>query len=376
MLVGRVTLRRVLVSALAFGVAVLSKEIAIAAAPPLAVLVYRQVPGPRRPFAVAGWLGLSIAVCSTYVLLALLKGELFPAGSGDHPHVSLLCSLQWQASRGSGSGLTNLSSPFWSTAASWAHAEPLLVYGGTAAALACVILLRRDRVASMIGWMVLSLWFFLARGGSVLVFYLVPLLPLLALSFALAVHAWARRAYRQLPPKIARRAFAGWLAALFAACAGFQLLGYEHSSHGLWTSNPVRGQLEAASWIRRHLPPSSRMLIDEYLWSELQHPPQGGRRYADAQYYWKAGEDPQARKQGFGNDWRRVQYVIATPQLVSDTAKNGFPIVAPALEHSRVITSFNTGWRVDIREVEPNAPAQFSLPRATPDSVPGCMRSV
>jgi len=58
MLVGRVTLRRVWISAAAIGVAVLSKEVAIAALPALAILVARQVPRPSRPFAVIGWLGL------------------------------------------------------------------------------------------------------------------------------------------------------------------------------------------------------------------------------------------------------------------------------------------------------------------------------
>ena len=120
----------------------LSKEIALAAVPALLVLVYRQSSRHTRPFALAGWLGLSVGICSLYVLLALLKGELFPAGSalgGGHAHVSLLCSLEWQGSRGSGAGLFDPSGAFWTTATTWARAEPLLVIGGTAAALISVV---------------------------------------------------------------------------------------------------------------------------------------------------------------------------------------------------------------------------------------------
>ena len=168
MLVGPVTLRRIWLSAVAIGIAVLSKEITFAAVPALAVLAARQAPRPGRPFAVIGWLGLALGICSTYVLLALLKGELFPAGSGlggAHPHVSLICSLQWQASRGSSGGLFDPSSAFWQAASGWGRAEPLLVIDGTAAALVAVIALRRNVFISMLGWVVISIWLFLARGA-------------------------------------------------------------------------------------------------------------------------------------------------------------------------------------------------------------------
>ena len=227
----------------------------------------------------------------------------------------------------------------------------------------------------MIGWMVLSLWLFLGRGGSVLVFYLVPLLPVLALSLAFVLHAAAQR-LRALVPQRRFAPFAAGAALAVAAVFGLLVLvGYERSAGGLWTKDPVAGQLQAVSWIRHHVPPSSHIVIDQYMWNELHEPPRGAPRFADAQYYWKAGEDPQVRRQGFHDDWRQVEYVVATPQLVSDTAKTGFPVVAPALEHSRLIVSFNSGWRVDVRRVDPLAPAQFALPRATPESVPGCMRN-
>jgi hypothetical protein len=376
MLVGRVTtLRRVCLSALALALAVLSKEVALAALPALTVLMYRGVPRPSRPFALAGWFGLSIGLCSIYVLLALLKGELLPASSGGHPHVSLICSIEWQASRGSSAGLFDGSSAFWQAAGSWAHAEPLLVFGGTAAALVSVIALRRDRVASMIGWLVLSLWLFLARGGVVLVFYLLPLLPLLALSLVLVLHAGVQRARAFVPPKLGRPAAGAAAVAVVAVCGLLLLVGYQRSP-GLWTRDPVRGQVQAVSWIRTHLPSYSRMVIDEYMWSDLHEPPLGYPRYRDAQYYWNAGEDPQVQHQGFHDDWRYVEYVVATPQLLSDTATNGFPIVAPALEHSLPVARFDSGWDVEIRRVYPDAPAQFSLPRAVPKALPGCMRTV
>jgi len=375
LLVGRVTLRRVWLSGITIGVAILSKEIAVAIVPALAVLAARQTPRLNRLFAVGGWLALAFGVCLTYVVMAALKGELFAAGTalgGHQPHVSLLCSIQWQASRASDGGILDPSSGFWQSTGSWAHSEPLLVLGGSCAALASVIALRRNVVVAMVGWCVISLWLFLGRGGVTLPFYLVPVLPFLALSLAFVVHEAiaASRRLRRAPPGLP----AGLTALAIAGSAVLALVAYERSDRGLWTKDPVAGQVSAVTWLQRHVPPSSRLVIDEYMWDELHAPPAGAPRYADAQYYWKVGEDPAVQRRGFEDNWRTVNYVVTTPQLVYDTIHNGFPIVTPALEHSVAVAAFNTGgWQIEVRRVEPDAPARLSLSAARGGTQPRCM---
>ena len=377
LLVGPVTLRRVWLSGIAIGVAVLSKEIALAAVPALVVLVARQSPRSSRLFAVSGWLALSLSICSTYVLMALLKGEFFPAGTilgGHHPHVSLLCSLQWQSSRGTDGGLFDRSSQFWISAASWAHAEPLLVIGGTAAATVAIVAFRRHRFISMLGWTVVSLWLFLGRGGVVLDFYLIPLLPLLALSLALVVNEIVAHVRRRTPLKVAGQIAAGVIGLAIVGCGVLLVIGYERSDNGLWTRHPVNAQVQAVKWVERHLPPSSRMLIDDYMWNDLHSPPSGEPEFRDAQYYWTVGEDPKLRRQGFGDDWRKVDYVISTPQLIADTRQQGFPVVAPALEHSVAIAGFDSGgWRVEVRRVDPRVRGQLHPTQVNRQPLPGCM---
>ena len=310
--------------------------------------------------------------------MALLKGELFPAGTplgGAHPHVSLICSAQWQSSRGADGGHARTpSSAFWGLAGSWAHSEPLLVIGGTAAALVCVSALRRDPVKSMLGWCVLSLWLFLGRGGVVLPFYLVPLL---AAARPVPGARPPRRDRGRGPPAWPRspqRATFPLGAAAVAACAALLIVAYARSDRGLWTKDPVAGQLQAVDWIQHHVPPSSRMVIDEYMWEELHDPPPGDPRYADAQYYWKAADDPAVRRQGFNDNWRNVDYVVTTPQLVYDTVQNDFPIVTPALEHSLPVAAFNTGgWQVEVRRVDPRAPVAAPAAHKPPPVHPACM---
>ena len=380
-LVGPVTLRRVWLSAAALGIAILSKEIAIALLPAMAVLAARQVSKESRPFAIVGWLGIALSVISTYVLLALLKGELFPAGTalgGQHKHVSLLCSLQWQASRGPhDGGILNPSSQFWNQAVNWAHSEPLLTIGGSIAAGISIVGFRRNAAMSMIGWMILSLWIFLGRGGILVDFYLVPALPLLALSLALVADRGVQALMAVWRGRGSRLLAAVLVAGLSLGCLSALLLAYQRSERGLWRLRPVEAQTMATRWTQRHVPSDSRMIIDDYMWLDLQHPSGAGPAFRYAEYYWKAAEDPVIARGVFSSNWRKVKYVITTPQMIQDTEMSGFPLIVNALNHSASVAHFNSGnWPVDVRRVDPRLPSN-NLVRLIPKAhytVPACMK--
>ena len=82
--------------------------------------------------------------------------------------------------------------------------------------------------------------------------------------------------------------------------------------------------------------------------------PSGAPAFKDAQYYWEVGEDPKVQRRDFAGNWRNVDYVVSTPQVIADAVQQNFPIVTPALEHSRPIAQFNTdGWQVQVRRVQP-----------------------
>ena len=183
-------LSRVWVSAVALGVSVLSKEPTIFLVPVLAGLICTRADRSQRLFATLSWLFIVLAIVSTYPLMALLKSEMFPPGSllgGKVEHVSLIGSLLFQAGRGKDAGLLSLASSFWRETASLAAIEPLLAVGGGLAAVGGALLIRRFPLYGAIGLSTLALFAFLARGGIILGFYYVPLLPLLALSLALPV---------------------------------------------------------------------------------------------------------------------------------------------------------------------------------------------
>jgi hypothetical protein len=372
---GPATLRRAWFSAAALAVAVLSKEIALVAVPAEVILVARRSSGEHRLFAVTGWLALFLSICSTYVLMALLKGELFPAGTalgGSHPHVSLICSLIWQSQRGADAGLLSSSSAFWHAAESWLRSEPLLVIGGQAAVDYLILVRRRDAFPAMLGWTVITFWLFLGRGGIVQDFYLVPALPLLALCLVIGIDAVASDVRSRAPSRIARPASYVVLGVAVIGIAVGCVLDFGHSGDALWTADPVAGQEQAITWVDQHLPHNSRIVIDNYMWYDL-HEPATGAPFPNAIYYWNVGFNPRIRRQVFDDDWRKVDYVITTPQMIHDTGVQAFPVVTPALEHSVSVREFETGgWTVDVRKVDPLARVQLPL-TASGTQQPSCM---
>jgi 4-amino-4-deoxy-L-arabinose transferase-like glycosyltransferase len=357
LLVGaRLSGRRLGLSALALGASVLSKEVTAFVVPALALLVFVRSEQPRRWSKALGWAALVGAVCSAYPLLALAQGQLLPANGS--PGVSLVEALQWQASRGRDGGLLAPGSRFWTMAASWARSDPLLVGVGSLATLASLAAIGRRPVVCALGLATLLLWLFLARGGEIFAFYLVPALPLLALNVGLLVGSAARGLERRLgsggplgrllPP------------AAVALCLGLAATGYsspdlayQNSPLTPWVSRPAVAQKEAIEWVKQNVLPESRLVTDYSLWTDLQAAPNrsGGYRYAHP--YWKVELDSNVRVGVFRNDWRTVDYLITSPQLLQDSRNAGMSLVAAAWQHSRPVASFDTGgWPIEIRRVD------------------------
>src|SRR5262249_47879637 len=103
---------------------------------------------------------------------------------------------------------------------------------------------------------------------------------------------------------------------------------------------------------RGNLPADSRLVIDPYLWVDLRETPNGAGGFPQAHAYWKVDRDPAVRNGVFGDDWRKVDYVIATPQLVQDMRAARLDLVASAWEHAAAVAAFDSGgWPVEVRRV-------------------------
>lgn len=352
---------RLVLSALAIGLAILSKEVVAVFALPLALLAGWRLDGWRwRP--TLGWLAVVGTIAALYPLLALGRGELAPEGVplvGTSSGISLIGTLSEQAGRDRDGGLLQPGGHFWEMAARWTREEPLLVVGGTAASILLALSIRRRPVAGTLGLAALAFWAFLGRGGQTLPFYLVPLLPLLALVVALAATDMVER----LAPHTGSEGTGRWRPWQTAFAAGLPLLlllpGYTAPTLGLdddpgafWSNRQVEAQRQAIGWLREHADPSSRIVVDDALWVDLRDGPPGAPNFPNAHPYWKAERDPSIHDDVLAGDWRRMDYLVVSPQLRSDAEDADLPMVRAALENGQVVASFDSGgWPLEVRRL-------------------------
>jgi endo-1,4-beta-D-glucanase Y/4-amino-4-deoxy-L-arabinose transferase-like glycosyltransferase len=371
--IGRPSLRRIWLSALALSISVLSKEVTAFVVPAMAYLAYLSSGRTQRPFATVGWVAITGATISLYALMATLKGELFPSGTlfgGDTAHVSLLGSLQLQAGRRADGGLFEAGSEFWTAITLWIQQEPLLILGGAAASAMLLLRIRHHRVEAVMALLAVSLMAFIARGGVVLAFYLLPILPLFALNISLAVKAIVGMVPRWRQPPLGsfglRRELAMVpLAVVLTLGLGFGYaapgLGLDQDPFRLWRGREAVAQRQAVDWVTQTLTPTSAMIIDNYLWTDLRL----DASFDLAHYYWKAEYDPEIRDGVFENDWHNVDYLVVTGQASHDARNDGFAFVGSTLDNSSQFAVWDTGgWMVEARRVN-----KFQRVAATTDAM-------
>ncbi|MEN9938695.1 MAG: hypothetical protein RLZZ387_5274 [Chloroflexota bacterium] len=337
---GHGRLSRFALSGICFGLAALSKETAVFLTPAMLYLAWQQ----RRPhhgrFALLGWLVPTAMVLSLYPLFAALKGELLPAGSAfafflfnsGGAHVSLVEALTWQATRGGG-GMFNLDNQFWTyVREDWMARDPLLFAGGAGAVLVNLVRGVRNRQALVAGLLGLLPLYYLGRGGVVLVFYVLFAIPFLCLNLALV----ANMVLSLLPARAAGSAAAVATAALVGgyAAAGTLL--------PLYVARPAESARESVAWVKRNVPPESRMVIHDDPWTDLREAGLGGPAFPNAHNHWKVALDPEIRGGVFKEDWRTVDYVLTLPGIEGIFEQTNNTVTIEALRNAHLVRRWET----------------------------------
>lgn len=305
-------------SGLAFGISVVTKENAIFFAPTIFYLLSRRAEkDPNRRFAMMLWAFTASAAILTHFLFATLKGELLPTdlsfnlNRSPQGHVSLLYEMWYQLHRNQGTLVTHGSYLY----TMWLPKDGILLVGGFVAMLISLYLGFRDKQRNLgflvAGTLAAEIAFYLARGSVILDFYVIPLIPLFALNIGLV----ADRALKALPARVSRLA----VTAVPAAAAALLLLP---SGGYLLTHDPRTGVLktndvyylpqtfiqeEQVAWIRSHIPPTARIIIDDTDWVALHD---GSPSYPYAESHFDAASDPAVRNKIFGGNWQNIDYIV------------------------------------------------------------------
>ena len=351
-----------LLSGLALGMGVLTKENAIFFMPVIGYLLYSKVrPRGNYRFALSFWFFGAFSIISLYFLYAVLKNELLPAhlsfnlNQPPAAHVSLLYTIWQQLHRAQG-GILDLHSLFWTFSLdAWLPKDTFLLAGGAGAMLINLYLGLRDRkhhqgelIASLLA---LSYIFYLVRGSVMLEFYVVPLVPFLAMNIAMLVNRLPLPETRQLGWLfgIARTAILAVFFAVLLLPAGGYLLVHDQFGkvvpHDLYKLPLTPLQEEQLTFIRQHIPPSAHVIMDDDLWLQLHDV---APVYPWAHSHWNASGDPAVRDKYFGGgDWHSIDYIVMSNRMLIAMQQNdtdrGEDYILLALQNAKPIWQLTHG---------------------------------
>jgi hypothetical protein len=349
-------------SALCFGVAFLSKEVIVLLFPGMLYAVWLHTTKFQRKFAMVAFTYSSIAVCSTFVLMAILKGELFPYSWhlpwDTHDHLSLIETFLEQGQRSQSEGSFKAS---WET---WLSGDKLFMLAGLATVVFNLIIGWWYRKHLMLSLLTLSYWLLLVRGGVVLSFYLIPLIPLTALNAAMAFNTIAMWIV-----KVVRFDFIRVILLLGIVAA---VIPYDLQTAGfVYTQHPTSVEIDAMNWVRDNIPRNDFVIINSYLYTDM-HEPGGeavgnGAVFPYANVYINVATDPELYNTVLQLNWDRIDYIVADSEVlsyiqgISATSNDPAHILRQAFDHSILRAEFKTAdhtdqFAIDIYEVQHKLP--------------------
>jgi 4-amino-4-deoxy-L-arabinose transferase-like glycosyltransferase len=327
-------------SALAFGIAVLSKETYLLALPLLVWMLWRTASKATRRYTLTVAASVLTLVGGGYLALAVVKGEVAPGAD----RVSLVDGVVFQlSSRESSGSLFDPESLINRTLGMWWQLDPVFIIAGLVAAVAGLFVRRLRPIAIL----VLALTAFMFRpGGYLPVPYVIMLLPFAALLVAgvtdRAARGWRRSSGRERVRRTTWLVAAGTAAIVMVPLWGSQLRGFLLAD----LDQPMR---QAQQWVETNVQRDARLVVDDAMWVDLVR---SGFDRDDVIWYYKVDTDP-AVAATLPNGWRDVDYVITTDSM--RTFPTAFPQVSETIANSLVVASFGEGsTQVDVRRVDPD----------------------
>ncbi|HLG65269.1 MAG TPA: phospholipid carrier-dependent glycosyltransferase [Ktedonosporobacter sp.] len=326
-------------SALSLGIAILSKEFFLLFTPVMIYAVWLHTSSFQRKFVLVVFTYIVIALASSFVLLAILKGELFPSSwhlLWDHnEHLSLIQTLLEQIGRGKS------QSTLATSLNSWLHGDAALTIFSVVTLIFNLIVGWWNRKQLMVALLGVSFWaLLLLRGGNVSPFYFIPLIALTAINVALAIHTTANWLSKRTRKELM---YAILIFGVIAAIIPYDLA----HAKDLFTQHPTTAQTDAMKWIRKHVPHNAFIVINSYLYMDL-HEPGGlgvrdGAPYSYAHIYFNVATDPELYAKILQNNWDRIDYIVADPEMLNDINHGGaqFQMIKDALNHAELQAQFH-----------------------------------
>ncbi len=341
LVISRSRLLYIVLAGVAFGICFLSKEVFLIALPGMIYAAWLYTTKFQRKFSLVAFIYAIIALCSTFVLLAVLKNELFPYAWhlpwDNQPHLSILDTFIGQAERGQTGG------SFIASWVDWIANDPLFMVLSIAIPAFNLIYGWWNRKHLMLALLSICFWLLLIRGGQVLSFYIIPLIATTAINTGVAMNTllgWVGKVVRFDPVR------AVLLLMVLAVVMPYDLqeTGFRFYQH------PTSAQDEAMVWVRDHVPHNSFIVVNSYLYMDLRVPEGAGvgdgAPFPHAEVYWNVAYDPELHDRGgaLEDNWDRIDYIVADSEMLSDirTYHGPMDLILTALNHSVLRADFRT----------------------------------
>jgi hypothetical protein len=275
-----------------------------------------------RRFAKGFWFFAGAAPVGFYAMYALLKGELLPTGldfnlaNGPGDKVSLAYTVWWQMNRTTPGSPVSGNSMFWQMMReSWMPKDRYLLAAGGIATMVLLVQGLRDwrQNQAELAAALLALCYavYLMRGSVLLEFYVIPLVPLLALNIGLVF----AQAVSRLPKPATAGVVAVALAVLLTPAGGYLLVHGNTGKlqlHDMYRLHLTGMQSRQMDWVMAHVPPRSKMIIDDDMWTTLHD---AKPAYTHAHSHYEASGDPAVGVKVFHKSWQNIDYIVMSNKM-------------------------------------------------------------
>lgn len=328
-------LRRVLLSAITFGIAVLSKEFALFVYPAYIYLVWKLNNGAVRIYAVSTWLITTIFIAGLFPLAALLRNEFLSDSVTGGNHVSLMETVQYQLSRGRGEYPWVVDSYFSLSLQEWQKLDGMFIALGVISTFILFIysLFKRKSIIIMSLIATLGYGAFLLRGQLIQGFYIIPVLTFLAINISLMINA----IYRSLSLVSRQIILKGLTIALPLVLVYSLLIGEQ-----LYTESRVNEQVALLNYIRENLSEKDVIVSDDWMFLDLRLPYSNQTQYFPLSEMAKKVDRDPATIDKLNNTWKSIDYIVDRQNLMDRYSIENNTVLYNAYINSEVIVDFTS----------------------------------
>lgn len=336
----KLRLSHIILSGISFAIAVLTKETAIFLFPAFLYIVLIRAHIYHRRFAVSKWIISFFSILLIYILYAFLKGELFPPGflpNDNKDHVSLISTAAYQMQRGKFYPFWDKRSSFFTNFIDWTETDPFIILGGFLSISYIVILALSKKKLRYLVYITAALLLFFIRGKLIIDFYIIALLPFLAINIGLSIYFLVRFVSK----KINKYKYLSIEKFLTLNILLFLVFFYINYNPYAWTKNETKNQIKAIEYIKKNLKEDDKIVIDMYAFLDLREKRNSNdKNFPYSDWFYKVALDKEVQRK-YQNDWKNIDYILITHESLKQFRTNpNIDFVKQAFINSDLITKW------------------------------------